>query len=175
MKCALLIAMCAMSMMSMAIIVVDSKVFTRCELAMQLHYRHKVSRHLIPSLLCVAKFASNYNTSADSGLLLDGSRSHGLFQVSGTSTIGHRPSGANCHPFSQINDLKWCDSGDGHDDHQDLNLCKISCDKLHDDRLDDDVRCLNRIVGTSGFHELEAWTRHCKGNYLMHYLQACVL
>lgn len=59
----------------------DCKVFSRCELARDLHYKYKFSRKIVPSILCMVKFGSNYNTAAESIEFLDGSRSHGLFQV----------------------------------------------------------------------------------------------
>ncbi|KAI1296731.1 Sperm acrosome-associated protein 5 [Halotydeus destructor] len=130
---------------------VQGKVYSRCALAKELQTKYKLNRRIVPSILCLSKFGAKYDTSSLSNHTLDGSRDHGLFQ---------------------INDGRWCSSDDV-DDKDGDNECNIPCHKLRDHNIDDDVRCLRRIMASRGFPAWATWNDMCKGTYMLHYLQGC--
>ena len=74
----ILMVICSISTLSL---LADGRIFTRCELAKELYYKHKFAKALVPGLLCLARYGADFNTSYESEPMLDGSKSHGLFQV----------------------------------------------------------------------------------------------
>lgn len=94
------------------------KIYERCELARELYYAHNLPFEEISTWVCIAKYESNYNTSAVGHLNADGSLDHGLFQIS---------------------DIYWCSPpGKGW-------ACGLSCAKLENSDISDDVQCMRRI------------------------------
>lgn len=94
------------------------KIYERCELARELYHVHNLPFDQIATWVCIAKYESNYNTSAVGYLNGDGSLDHGLFQIS---------------------DIFWCSPpGKGW-------VCGISCAKLENSDITDDVQCMKRI------------------------------
>lgn len=126
------------------------KVYTKCELAQELYYKHDVPWDQIPTWICIAKQESGFNTSAIGRLNWDGSEDHGLFQIS---------------------DLYWCTHGSSG------KACGLSCEDLRDDDISDDVRCIKQIhvehtrLSGNGFN---AWTTYsrCRGD-LSSYVDKC--
>ncbi|KAJ6640865.1 Lysozyme S [Pseudolycoriella hygida] len=112
------------------------RVYDRCELARDLLYVHHLPADQIATWVCIAKYESNYNTSAI------GSGDFGLFQIS---------------------NIYWCSPpGVG-------RACGISCDKLQDGDISDDVECMRRIfdeherLSGDGFNAWSVYRPHCKG------------
>ncbi|XP_067646315.1 uncharacterized protein [Eurosta solidaginis] len=111
------------------------KIYERCELAKELYFKHKFPMQDIATWVCIAQYESNFNTAAVGRLSGGGSADHGLFQIS---------------------DLYWCTH-----DEQGGKACGISCAKLLDADLSDDVECVRRIheehtrLSGNGF---TAWT-----------------
>lgn len=61
------------------------KIFERCELARELYYLHDVPYDEVATWVCIARYESQYNTSAVGYKNTDGSLDHGIFQISGDS------------------------------------------------------------------------------------------
>ncbi|XP_030385840.1 uncharacterized protein LOC115632734 [Scaptodrosophila lebanonensis] len=118
------------------------KVYKRCELAQELYFKHKMPMQEIPTWVCIAQHESSYNTAAVGRLNTDGSADHGLFQIS---------------------DLYWCshDLGGG-------KACHISCDKLLDSDISDDIQCVRTIyeehtrLSGDGFTAWTVYNGHCR-------------
>ncbi|OCT59996.1 lysozyme C [Xenopus laevis] len=71
----------------------------------------------------------------------------------------------------QINSYWWCDDGRtvGR-----KNLCGMSCRNLLNSNIEDDVRCLKRIVrDPNGLSAWSVWSRYCKGRDLSSYTRGC--
>lgn len=96
------------------------KIYERCELARELYYTHHIPFEQIATWVCIAQHESNYNTSAVGNANADGSLDHGLFQIS---------------------DIYWCSPpGKGW-------VCGLSCAKLENSDISDDVVCMKKIFG----------------------------
>lgn len=94
------------------------KIYERCELARELYYVHNLPFDQIATWVCIAKYESNFNTSAIGNANYDGSMDHGLFQIS---------------------DIYWCSPpGKGW-------VCGLSCAKLENSDIADDVTCMKKI------------------------------
>lgn len=94
------------------------KIYERCELARELLHVHNLPFEQIATWVCIAKYESNYNTSAIGHANADGSLDHGLFQIS---------------------DIFWCSPpGKGW-------VCGLSCAKLENSDITDDVACMRKI------------------------------
>lgn len=94
------------------------KIYERCKLARELLHVHNLPFEQIATWVCIAKYESNYNTSAIGNANGDGSMDHGLFQIS---------------------DIYWCSPpGNGW-------VCGLSCAKLENNDISDDVECMKRI------------------------------
>ncbi|KAG4071492.1 hypothetical protein HA402_011646 [Bradysia odoriphaga] len=84
------------------------------------------------------------------------------------------PSGVGSYGIFQISDEYWCDAkGSG-------KMCEISCRKLMDDDLRDDIMCALKIYNEhkqrtgDGFSAWIPWMPECK-NADMNYLRECYL
>lgn len=119
------------------------KIYERCELARELYYVHDLPFEQIAKWVCIARYESNYNTSAIGRLNADGSGDHGLFQIS---------------------DIYWCSPpGKGW-------VCGLSCAKLENADISDDVQCMLKIyaehqrLSGDGFNAWSVYQPHCKNN-----------
>uniref|UniRef100_T1KTV2 lysozyme n=1 Tax=Tetranychus urticae TaxID=32264 RepID=T1KTV2_TETUR len=134
------------------LIPVSSREMNRCSLAKSLYTRYKVSKSIIPSLLCLVEHSSKFDafkiTETREG------RRYGIFQVNLFKV------GEHCG-----------DNGPQIDD----SLCRVPCGKMIDDQLTDDVRCWRKIYAKYGFSYWPEWVNNCRGKYLMAYLQGCPL
>ncbi|XP_053318730.1 lysozyme C-like [Spea bombifrons] len=98
--------------------------------------------------VCLAKHESDYSTTAinDNGP----SRDYGIFQ---------------------INSKWWCDDGKTPGSK---NACGISCQRLLDDNILDDIECAKRVVSDpNGMGAWVAWRKKCKGKDLSPYTAGC--
>lgn len=91
------------------------KIYDRCELYNEFVTRHGLSRLEAATWTCIAEQQSNYNTQALGAGSNGRTGYHGIFQIS---------------------DLYWCSAG---------GACGISCERLRDDDLVDDLYCAKRI------------------------------
>ncbi|XP_053953679.1 uncharacterized protein LOC128860282 isoform X1 [Anastrepha ludens] len=122
------------------------KIYSKCELAQELYFKHKMPMKEVPTWVCIAQYESSFNTAAVGRLNADGSADHGLFQIS---------------------DLYWCshDSVGG-------KACLISCNKLLDNDITDDVRCVKTIyeehtrLSGDGFTAWTVYNRNCRNQKL---------
>ncbi|XP_014239425.1 lysozyme-like [Cimex lectularius] len=118
-----------------------AKVFTPCELAEVLRETGKVPEEQISTWVCIARYESEFNSSAVGSQNGDGSNDHGIFQIS---------------------DKYWC-SPEGY-------ACNVSCEQLTDDDLTDDVKCARRIyrqhqrLQGDGFKAWAVYQRMCSGD-----------
>ncbi|KAH8366174.1 hypothetical protein KR093_009961 [Drosophila rubida] len=121
---------------------VQGKIYSRCELAQELYYQHKLPMQQIPTWVCIAQHESSYNTAAVGRLNADGSADHGLFQIS---------------------DLFWCTH-----DQRGGKGCRASCDQFLDSSIADDVQCIRRIhqehtqISGDGFTAWTVYNRDCR-------------
>ncbi|XP_017844081.1 uncharacterized protein LOC108600808 [Drosophila busckii] len=117
-----------------------AKIYTRCELAQELYYQHKLPMSQIPTWVCIAQHESSFNTAAVGRLNADGSADHGLFQIS---------------------DLYWCGAAGG-------KGCHASCNAFLDPSIADDVQCIRRIhkehtqISGDGFNAWTVYQRNCR-------------
>ncbi|CAL1279313.1 unnamed protein product, partial [Larinioides sclopetarius] len=54
------------------------------------------------------------------------------------------------------------------------NRCRISCERLKDEDLSDDVACLQQIIQEKGFHEWMSYGLRCNSN-TEEYFKGCDL
>ncbi|KAH8350095.1 hypothetical protein KR084_002361, partial [Drosophila pseudotakahashii] len=117
------------------------KIYSRCELAQELFYQHKLPMPQIPTWVCIAQHESSFNTAAVGRLNADGSADHGLFQIS---------------------DLFWCT----HDQRAGKG-CHATCNQFLDTSIADDVQCIRRIhqehtqISGDGFNAWTVYKRNC--------------
>lgn len=118
------------------------KIYERCELARELYYVHDVPFEQVPMWVCIARYESNYNTSAVGYLSGANSADHGIFQIS---------------------DLYWCSppgKGQG---------CRLTCAKLENADIADDVQCMKTIydehqrLSGDGYNAWTVYHSSCKG------------
>ncbi|XP_013777356.1 alpha-lactalbumin A-like [Limulus polyphemus] len=115
------------------------KVYDRCELARELNEVYKFPQEDIPKWLCLLYWESKYETTSYR-TLSDGSANHGLFQ---------------------INDRYWCQSANR---SPSSNVCQLSCDRLRDDDIYDDVNCVLEMFHRHRFHFWPSSFGKCTGN-----------
>ncbi|KAH8256187.1 hypothetical protein KR026_010018 [Drosophila bipectinata] len=119
----------------------QGKIYSRCELAQELYYQHKLPMPQIPTWVCIAQHESSFNTAAVGRLNADGSADHGLFQIS---------------------DLFWCTH-----DQQGGKGCHATCNQFLDSSIADDVQCIRRIhqehtqISGDGFNAWTVYKRNC--------------
>ncbi|EDX09604.1 GD13037 [Drosophila simulans] len=119
----------------------QGKIYSRCELAQELYYQHKLPMPQIPTWVCIAQHESSFNTAAVGRLNADGSADHGLFQIS---------------------DLFWCT----HDQRAGKG-CHATCNQFLDSSISDDVQCIRRIhqehtqISGDGFNAWTVYKRNC--------------
>nr|QKY77473.1 pedal mucus protein 9 [Patella vulgata] len=128
---------------------VESKVFSRCELAKEL-VRVGVPRSDVHHWVCMAQYESSLNTAAQSPPNSDNSRDHGLFQ---------------------INDYWNCDNGNG----RTKNGCNKRCSVFRDDNLTDDVACIKQLKREHGntYNFSYAYRDNCLGQVTTSFLGTC--
>lgn len=118
-------------------------VYETCELVDELVNIHNMSREEADTWTCIVKHESNFNTAAVKFINADNSGDYGLFQ---------------------INDNFWCSKNDS---AVDASGCQMSCDKLLDEDLADDVACARRVfygIATllgDGYRAWPAYLRYC--------------
>ncbi|KAM3962228.1 lysozyme-like [Aphomia sociella] len=126
--CALLLAiLCA---------VVDSKVFTRCQLTREL-LKNNYPRTFLSNWVCLIEQQSDRNTSA---FVMKSPRRkyYGLFQIGS----------------------EWCKEG------RRGGKCDISCEALLDEDIKDDGECALKVFELEGFKYWTKWETRCKGHTL---------
>ncbi|GIY09809.1 lysozyme C-1 [Caerostris extrusa] len=123
---------------SVHLLVAQSKVYDKCELGRELYEKYRFPLQDIPKYdlgkrkkctgLCLVHWESAFDTNAVNKGNIPNSLDYGIFQ---------------------INDDKWCQSPL----RPSQNRCGISCERLKDDDLADDVACLQHIIQERGLHE----------------------
>uniref|UniRef100_A0A182NIB8 lysozyme n=1 Tax=Anopheles dirus TaxID=7168 RepID=A0A182NIB8_9DIPT len=118
-----------------------AKVFERCELARELHLRQGLPLDQTASWVCIAKYQSNFNTSA----------------------IGYGPEGVHYHGMFQLSDEFWCSPpGRGW-------VCGITCEQLRDGDITDDLACMRHIyeehqrISGDGYNAWAVYQPYCRG------------
>ncbi|XP_053319839.1 lysozyme C-like [Spea bombifrons] len=132
------------------IIGTHGKRYAKCELLKRIKDTKLdvYSQHSAANWVCLAKHESDYSTTAinDNGP----SRDYGIFQ---------------------INSKWWCDDGKTPGSK---NACGISCHRLLDDNILDDIECAKRVVSDpNGMGAWVAWRKKCKGKDLSPYTAGC--
>uniref|UniRef100_A0A182FCC9 lysozyme n=1 Tax=Anopheles albimanus TaxID=7167 RepID=A0A182FCC9_ANOAL len=122
-----------------------SKVYERCELALELRDRHRMPMEQIATWVCIAYHESRFNTSAEGRLNADGSGDHGLFQIS---------------------DIYWCSTDPA---RLTVKACRVTCEAMRDNDIEDDVRCIRMIyeehqrLSGDGFTAWTVYRPYCAG------------
>ncbi|XP_056137749.1 lysozyme C-like [Lampris incognitus] len=130
-----------------------AKVFDRCDWARVLKNNGMdgyVGKGLA-TWVCLAKWLSNYNTSA----------------------ITHHSDGSTDYGIFQFNSRYWCKE---HITRRSLNFCHIQCSELLTDDVSVAIRCVKRAFRYS--HDQsgwKAWHPHCWNQGLSSYLAGCSL
>ncbi|XP_072506520.1 lysozyme C-like [Notamacropus eugenii] len=101
--------------------------------------------------VCLARWESNFNTTATNYNAWDRSTDYGIFQ---------------------INSRYWCD--DDKTPHA-TNGCGVRCSQLLEDNLVKAVECAKQIVRQQGIRAWVGWKNHCDGHRLSRYLHGCRL
>ncbi|KAJ2938723.1 hypothetical protein O0L34_g3333 [Tuta absoluta] len=116
--------------------VVESKVFTRCQLTREL-LKNNFPRTFLSNWVCLAEQESNRNTAA---FVNKTSRRkyYGVFQIGS----------------------EWCKEG------RKGGKCDISCEALLNDDIKDDAACALKVFESEGFKYWPRWEARCKGQTL---------
>lgn len=128
------------------------KIYGRCELAKELYLTYDFPLDQIPTWICIVEHESKYNTSAVGRLNADGSRDHGLFQLS---------------------DRWWCSN-----DTSVTKSCGVLCSQFEDADIRDDVECTKKIfdehqrLHQNGFNAWVVYEEQCK-HQTVGYIQGC--
>ncbi|XP_027729717.1 lysozyme C-like [Vombatus ursinus] len=135
-------------------VAVHGKVMERCELARILK-KYGMDGYNSISLadwVCLAKWASNYNTKAKYRNDVDGGTDYGIFQ---------------------INSFYWCNDGRTPGA---MNGCGMSCTDVMTYDIIKSIKCIRRIVREpKGIRAWLAWKNRCQGRNLSIYLHGCKL
>ncbi|XP_053309698.1 sperm acrosome-associated protein 5-like [Spea bombifrons] len=118
----------------------------RCALVNKLREANlTVKGYTVEDYTCMAYYMSRYDTS------LHVSRSeYGVFQ---------------------INSYWWCYDGETPGRK---NLCGLDCTKLLDADIEDDIKCLERIVSDpNGLSAWSDWGKNCEGKDLSNFTAGC--
>ncbi|KAM4606870.1 lysozyme C-like [Discoglossus pictus] len=130
----------------MAILAGDIWAIDRCTLVKELRKTctKSIKGATIEDLVCVAYYASRYNTSMhvrDTEV--------GIFQMS---------------------TFWWCDD---EKTPGRKNLCGLPCTDLLDTNITDDIKCVIRAMEDSGLNSWQPWTKNCKGKNLTQFTDGC--
>ncbi|KAK7872323.1 hypothetical protein R5R35_002773 [Gryllus longicercus] len=106
-------------------------VINNCDLAKELKETYKFPVEQISTWVCIAQYQSNLDTSTKGRLYIDTSRDFGLWGIN----------------------TKRCNSGydkffltfQPHIGFVLMGKCNVTCDKLLDDNISDDVECIKKI------------------------------
>ncbi|XP_063630479.1 lysozyme-like [Cydia splendana] len=118
------------------LLVVDAKVFTRCQLTREL-LKINFQRTFLSNWVCLIEQESDRNTAA---LVTKSARRkyYGLFQIGS----------------------EWCKEG------KKGGKCDITCEALLDDDIKDDSACALKVFELEGFKYWSKWEARCKGHVL---------
>uniref|UniRef100_A0A6I8QPB1 Lysozyme C n=1 Tax=Xenopus tropicalis TaxID=8364 RepID=A0A6I8QPB1_XENTR len=104
-----------------------------------------IKGYSLGDFVCLAYHASRYDTS-----LHRSPTEYGIFQ---------------------INSYWWCDDGKTPGRK---NWCRMPCTDLLDTDIEDDVRCVKRIVSDpNGLEAWEPWKEYCRGQALSSFVEEC--
>eukprot|EP00079_Xenopus_tropicalis_P039587 XP_017953358.1 PREDICTED: lysozyme C, spleen isozyme-like [Xenopus tropicalis] len=104
-----------------------------------------IKYYTLGDYVCMAFYASQYDTS-----LYRYPSEYGIFQISS---------------------YWWCDDGKTPECQ---NLCDMPCTDLLDTDIEDDVRCVKRIVSDpNGLEAWDSWKRYCSGRDLSSFVEEC--
>uniref|UniRef100_A0A1A9WV20 Glycosyl hydrolases family 22 (GH22) domain-containing protein n=1 Tax=Glossina brevipalpis TaxID=37001 RepID=A0A1A9WV20_9MUSC len=117
---------------SVALVVVEARVFTRCELAREM-FELGIEKSDLATWICIAHFESKLNTSAIGQLNGKWSNNFGLFQVS---------------------DRYWCTSNPL---RHSANMCHQVCQELITDDINAAVECAQVVKKRQGW---KAWSAY---------------
>ncbi|XP_032746694.1 LOW QUALITY PROTEIN: lysozyme C-like [Rattus rattus] len=102
--------------------------------------------------ICLAKWASGFDTKATKYNHEDGSTNYGIFQ---------------------INSRYWCKDNKT---QESKNFCRVSCEDLLNNNIKASVACVKRILkDPQGITIWEAWRNNCANQRLFPYLLGCDL
>ncbi|XP_003793632.1 alpha-lactalbumin [Otolemur garnettii] len=110
---------------------IQTEELTKCQLYPMLKDLNDYRGITMPEWMCTLFHTSAFNTGAI--VQNDGSTEYGLFQIS---------------------DKLWCKSKQT---PHSRNICGISCDKLLDNDLTDDIKCAKKILDIKG---IDYWLAH---------------
>ncbi|XP_035215401.1 lysozyme C, tracheal isozyme-like [Stegodyphus dumicola] len=125
--------------------VLEAKILKPCDVASaMIQLGQKKTK--AASWVCLAKFASGFNTQALNGPLSDGSYDFGIFQ---------------------IND-KYCKAGS-------KQSCGVSCTDLVKDDPIPSAKCALKIFDKEGFGHWSSWKNNCQNIDTSRFITKCLL
>ncbi|XP_075703127.1 lysozyme C-like [Rhinoderma darwinii] len=104
---------------------------------------NQLPEEMVTNFMCIAHHASGFDKDVKKD-----EEHHGVFQISSST---------------------WCQDTD----RPSRNLCNMSCSDLHDDNLEDDVRCAATIA-SEGYDMWNVWKPNCSCRDLKAYLDLCL-
>ncbi|GIY17668.1 lysozyme C [Caerostris extrusa] len=122
-----------------------AKIMNPCDVA-DVMIRLGQKKPIVAKWVCLAKFASGFNTQALSAEYKDGSHDFGLFQ---------------------IND-KYCRLGS-------TNSCGVPCTELVNDDITPSARCALKVFEKEGFKAWPAWRNNCQAIDTSRFIVKCSL
>ncbi|RWS26848.1 lysozyme precursor-like protein [Leptotrombidium deliense] len=134
-----------------------AKIYDRCDLANLLLNKYKFPKDDIADWICLIFAESTFNGSAVGNTNKDGSLDYGLFQPKQNQIN------------KQVSDRYWCSPP------AKANECKMECDDLLDDNLDDDITCVKKIYKIHGFRAWTGWYAKCRNHDVQQYIKDCKL
>nr|XP_056706086.1 lysozyme C-1-like [Euleptes europaea] len=120
------------------VVALQAKIYERCELAKRLsaHGLDGYEDYSLANWVCLAFFESGFDTEAVAQNE-DGTRDFGIFQINST----------------------WCADEAIDSD----NLCDVDCKELLTPDIENDIRCVRRIVKhPQGMAIWDEWKTHCE-------------
>ncbi|KAL4719308.1 hypothetical protein ACJJTC_016026 [Scirpophaga incertulas] len=118
---------------------IEAKTFTRCGLVNELK-KQNFPKNILRDWVCVIEAVSSRRTDAIGPRKTDGSRDHGLFQIS---------------------DRFFCSSSS-----RPGKTCHVTCADLRTDDITKAANCAKSIYKDHGFNTWSVWKNSCKGKPL---------
>ncbi|KFM64933.1 Lysozyme, partial [Stegodyphus mimosarum] len=131
---------------SFLLIFAKAKIVNPCHVAYVMMHEMGMTKAIAGRWVCLAKFASGFNTQALHGTYSDGSDDFGIFQ---------------------IND-KYCKKGA-------KITCGVNCTDLVSDDIVPSAKCATEIYKREGFSHWPAWKNNCRDKSPTWYIQKCEL
>ncbi|XP_055320382.1 lysozyme-like [Sitodiplosis mosellana] len=122
---------------------VNAKIYQKCDLARELVEKHRFSRTMLSSWICMIEAESGFNTKSSKpyppivGSLPSVHKSFGLFHINSKNYCGIEHVGGKC---------------------------KVRCEDMLKDDITKAAQCAQIVQNTEGFKAWKGWEMKCKPN-----------